>query len=78
MYIMYLTAEGYKNAKVNFERVRKKGGIWASLKNVGSGMGVKNITDLVLKEIHGILKTKNPTKEQIKNYKTTEREIFEE
>ena len=34
--------------------------------------------DLVLKEIHGIIKTKNPTNEQIKKYKTTEREIFEE
>ena len=35
------------------------------MKDVGSGMGVKNKSDLVLKEIHGILKTKNPTKEQI-------------
>ena len=39
--------------------------------------GVKNISDLVLKEIHGILKTKNPTKEQINKYKMTEREIYE-
>ena len=76
---MYLiSAEGYKNAKVNFERVRKKGEIWASMKNVRSGTGVKNISNLVLKEIHGILKTKTLTKEQIKKYKTTEREIFEE
>ena len=48
------------------------------MKDVGSGTGVKNISDLVLKEIHGILKTKNPTKEQHKKYKMTEREIFEE
>ena len=40
-------------------------------------MGVKNISDLVLKEICGICETKNPTKEQIKNYKMTEREIYE-
>ena len=40
-------------------------------------MGVKNISDLVLKEIHGVLKTKNPTKEQINEYKITEREIYE-
>ena len=54
---MYLiSAEGYKNEKVNFERVRKKGEIWASMKNVISGMGVKNISNLVLKEIHSILK----------------------
>ena len=40
-------------------------------------MGVKNISDLVLKEIDGVLKTKNPTKEQINEYKITEREIYE-
>ena len=28
-------------------------------------MGVKNISDLVLKEIYGICETKNPTKEQV-------------
>ena len=47
------------------------------MKDVRSGMGVKNKSDLVLKEIHGILKTKNPTKEQINEYKMTEREIYE-
>ena len=45
------------------------------MKDVGSGMSVKNISDLVLKEIHGILETKNPTKEQINEYKMTKREI---
>ena len=39
-------------------RVQKTGEIWPSMKDVGSGMGVKNISDLVLKEIHGILETK--------------------
>ena len=48
------------------------------MKDVGKGMGVKNISDLVLKEIYSICETKNPTKEQIKNYKMTEREIYEE
>ena len=47
------------------------------MKDVGKGMGVKNISDLVLTEICGICETKNPTKEQIKNYKMTEREIYE-
>ena len=42
------------------------------MKDVGSGMGVKNISDLVSKEIHSMLKAKNPTKEQIKKYKMTE------
>ena len=38
-------------------------------------MGVKNISDLVLKEIHGICETKNPIKEQVNEYKMTKREI---
>ena len=47
------------------------------MKSVGSGIAVKNISDLVLKEIYGICETKNPTKEQINKYKMTEREIYE-
>ena len=35
------------------------------------------MSDLILKEIHCIYKTKNLIKEQIKKYKMTEREIFE-
>ena len=49
----------------------------ASMKDVGSGVCVKNTSDLVSNEIHGILK-KNPTKEQINEYKMTEREIYEQ
>ena len=71
---MYLiSAKGYKNADVHFLKVRKTGEIWASMKDSGSGMGVKNISDLTLKEIHGVLKTKNPTREQINEYKMAER-----
>ena len=32
------------------------------MKDVGSGIGVKNISDLVLKETYGICERKNPTK----------------
>ena len=39
-------------------------------------MGIKNISDLVLKEIYSICETKNPTKEQINKYKMREREIY--
>ena len=73
---MYLiSAEGYKNAGVHFLIIKKTGEIWPSMKDVGKGMGVKNISDLVLKEIYGICETKNPTKEQINEYKMTERKI---
>ena len=46
------------------------------MKDAGSSMGVKNIYDLVLKEIYGIYEKKELTKEEIKNYKITEREIY--
>ena len=41
------------------------------------GLGVKNMSGPVLKQIYSIYKTKNLTKEQIKKYKMTEREIFQ-
>ena len=47
------------------------------MKDVGSGMGVKNISDLVLKKIQGVPETKNPTNKQINEYKMIEREIYE-
>ena len=46
------------------------------MKHVGSGTGVKNISDLVLKEIYGICETKNSTKERVNEYKMTKREIY--
>ena len=72
-----ISAERYKNAEVDAKTVRKTVEIWVSMKYFGSGMGVKNISDLVLKELRGVLKTKNPTKEQISEYKITERELYE-
>ena len=47
------------------------------MKDVGSGMGVKNISDLVLKKIQRVPETKNPTNKQINEYKMIEREIYE-
>ena len=37
---------------------------------------IQNMSDPILKEIYGIYKTKNLTKEQIKKYKMTARKIF--
>ena len=75
---MYLLlAEEYKNPGVHFSRVRKTGEIWVSIKNVHNGLGVKNMPDLVLKEICNICKTKNLANKQIRKYKITEKETFE-
>ena len=58
------------------ELVKNYQTIWASMKNVQDGLGVKNMSNLILKEIYGIYETKNLTKEQIKKCKMTERQIF--
>ena len=74
---MYLiSAEGYKNANVEFLTIKTTSEIWVSIKDVGSNIGVKNISDLVLEEIYGICETKDPSKEQVNEYKMTEREIY--
>ena len=46
------------------------------MKDVGSDIGVKNIFDLVLKEIYGVCETKNPSKEQANKYKMTKKQIY--
>ena len=52
MYV--ITAEGYKNAGVDCLKIGKTDERQVSMKNVGAGLGVKNIFDLVLKEIYVI------------------------
>ena len=46
------------------------------MKDVGSDIGVKNIFDSVLKEIYGVCETKNPSKEQVDEYKMKKRQIY--
>ena len=63
MYKMYLISiEGYKNANVELLTIKTAGKIWVNMKDVGSIMGVKIISDLVLKKYMVFAKQKNPTK----------------
>ena len=56
---MYLiTVEGYKNANVEFLTIKTTSEIWVSMKDVGSSMGVKSVSDLILNETYGIYETK--------------------
>ena len=74
---MYLiSAEGYKNANVVFLTIKTTNEIWVSMKDIGSGIGVKNISELVLKEIYGIFKIKNLSKKQVNEYKMTKEQIY--
>ena len=39
--------------------IQVKNDFWISIKDVGNGLGIKNISDLVLKEIEGHYEKKN-------------------
>ena len=68
-----ISAKAYKNAKVH--TINVKNDLWVSIKDVANGLGVKNISDLVLREIQGHYE-KKLTKEETKCFKITDREIF--
>ena len=71
-----ISIERYENAVVHYIKTEKNGKLWKNMKNSGYGLGVTNIYDLVLKEIKDIYEKRQLTKEEIKNYKMTEREIY--
>ena len=64
-----INVEKYTNAKVYTITVGNKKLFWIRMHAVQEEIGVKNMSDLVRKEIRGIFKTKNPTKDQIRKYK---------
>ena len=52
-----ISVEGYTNAKVH--TIQVKNDLWVSIKDVGNGLGVKNISDLFLKETQGHYEKRN-------------------
>ena len=45
-----ISANGYTNAGVHHLSVKKAGEIWVSMKNAHDDLGVKNMSDLILKK----------------------------
>ena len=68
-----ISDEGYKNAGAFYLIIKETDELWVSMKDVGAGLGVNSISDLVLKKIHSICGKKKLTKEEIKCYKMTKR-----
>ena len=67
---MYLIpAEKCKNEKVDFLTIKTTSEVWVSMKDVGSCMGVTNISDLVLKENMVFVKQKILQKNKLMNIK---------
>ena len=53
-----MSAKGYENAGVNLLKIEETDELWVGMKDVRVGLGVKSISGLVLKEIHGICEKK--------------------
>ena len=76
--MLVITVEAYKNARVHTITIKNKELFWVKMKDVQNGLGVKNICDLLRKEICGIYKSKDLTEKQKEKYIRSEYEITKE
>ena len=73
--MVVITVQAYAEAKDHTIKVGNKNLFWVKMIDLQKGLSLKNMPDLVKKEICGIFETKNPIKEQKKKYIRTESEI---
>ena len=64
--MVVITIEKCKNAKVNTVKVGNRELLWIRMIDIQNGLGLKNMSDLVRREIHGVFSTGKPTNKQIK------------
>ena len=60
--MIVITFQNYTNARVHTITVGNRKLIWVKMIDVQNGLGIKNISDLVRKDIQGIYETKDFTK----------------
>ena len=70
-----ISVKKYSDARVCTITVNNRELFWVRMYDVQEVLGVKNMSDLVRKEIHGIFETKNPTTDQIRKYKWSKKLI---
>ena len=66
--MVFITVHAYTEARVHTIKVGSRELFWVKMSDVQKGLGLKNMPDLVRREICGISKTKSPTEEQKKKY----------
>ena len=74
--MVFITIESYKNAAVNVIKDTKVY-FWVKMKDVENGLGIKNISDLLIKQIQGIFETKKLTNKQKIKYVRFKFEIIQ-
>ena len=75
---MVITIEDYENSKVHTVQVKNNKQSWVRMFDVQQGLGLKNMSDLVRKEIMGIRGTNMLTTKQTRKYKRSLKEITKE
>ena len=73
--MVVITVKAYKNAKVNTITVKNKKLFWVKMIDVQDGLGLKNMSDLVKREMCGIFETKDLTEKQKEKYIKSEHQI---
>ena len=68
-----ISVEKYVDANVYTMTVGIRKLFWVWMHDVQKGLRVTDMSDLVREEIHGIFKTKKPTKDQIEKCKRCEK-----
>ena len=58
-----------KEGNIDIVPVKNSNLFWMNVNDVQKGLGIKNMSNLVMREIKGIFNTRNPTASQIKEYK---------
>ena len=75
--MLNISVENYNNAGVHIIQICNRRSFWVRMIHVQKVLVIKNISHLAMKKIHGILTTKNPTKEQIRKHKRSGKEWFD-
>ena len=73
--MVVVTVHNYTNAEVHTITVGNRELFWVTMTDVQNRLGIKNIPDLVRKNVQGIFETKNLTKKQVRKYKHSQKEI---
>ena len=73
--MVVITVEAYQNSRVHTITVKNKDFFWVKMKDVQDRLGIKNISDLLRKEICGRFGTKDLTEKQNMKYMRSEYQI---
>ena len=73
--MVVITVQNYTDAEIHTITVGNRELFLVRMIDVLTRLGIKNVSDLVRKNIQGIYETKDPTKKQIKKYERSQIKI---